>query len=298
MYEITVIGEALVDIVPHHGSTAEIPGGGPANVALGLGRLGVPVEFMTWLGRDERGRCVTQHLEASGVHLTVGSHGAARTSTAEVELDASGQPRYHFELSWELPAEAAPNTPWVHIGSIGAFLEPGASRVLHIVETSRRAGRTVCFDPNVRPALMPGTEQARTRFKRLASCTNVLKLSDEDADWLYPGLTTDAVIDRLHELGPVLVVLTRGATGSVLSTTATRVEVGAVRTDVVDTVGAGDSYMAALLWQLLRDRTGEPSWSQQRLGEMGQLCARAAALTVGREGAALPSLDQLSPFLP
>ena len=88
MYEITVIGEALVDIVPHHGSTAEIPGGGPANVALGLGRLGVPVEFMTWLGRDERGRCVTQHLEASGVHLTVGSHGAARTSTAEVELDA------------------------------------------------------------------------------------------------------------------------------------------------------------------------------------------------------------------
>lgn len=298
MYEITVIGEALVDIVPHHGSTTEIPGGGPANVALGLGRLGVPVEFMTWLSRDERGRRVTQHLEASGVHLTIGSHGASRTSTAEVELDASGQPRYHFQISWDLPAEAVPSAPWIHIGSIGAFLEPGATRVLHIVEASRRAGYTVCFDPNVRPALMPGVEQARTRFERLASCTNVLKLSDEDAEWLYPGLTTDAVIDRLHELGPVLVVLTRGATGSVLSTTATRVEVGVVRTDVVDTVGAGDTYMAALLWQLLAERMGQLAWSRQRLEEIGRVCARAAALTVAREGAALPSLDELSPLLP
>ncbi|WP_305738752.1 carbohydrate kinase [Curtobacterium sp. A7_M15] len=276
----------------HDETTREIPGGSPANVALGLGRLGVPVEFATWLGDDARGHQIADHLEASGVELVPGVFGATRTSAATVRLAPDGQPSYEFGIEWDLPH--LPDTPrWLHIGSIGAFLQPGAGKVRELVQRTAAAGGIVSFDPNIRPALLGDAVAERVRFEQLAADTTVLKLSDEDAAWLYPGDSADVVLDRLLELGVTLVAITTGAAGATLATTRERVAVPGERVDVVDTVGAGDTYMATLIWQL-QDTIGTlDALDSIALKRLGQVSASAAAITVSRRGADLPTADDV-----
>ncbi|MBA8991005.1 fructokinase [Curtobacterium pusillum] len=288
---IAVAGESLVDIV-HDGATREIPGGSPANVALGLARLGTPVEFATWLGDDAHGLRIADHLQASGVRLVPGVFGATRTSVAIVRLAQDGQPTYEFGIEWDLP-EVQQTPRWLHVGSIGAFLQPGASKVLALVRRTAAAAGTVSFDPNIRPALLGDAAGVRAWFEQLAASANVVKLSDEDAAWLYPGFSTDAVLDRLLEVGVELAVITTGAAGSVLATALERVPVPSERVDVVDTVGAGDTYMATLIWQLRSHRAALGSIDGSALAELGRVSARAAAITVSRRGADLPTADDL-----
>lgn len=287
MHRITVAGEALVDIV-HDDATREIPGGSPANVALGLGRLGVPVEFATWLGEDARGHQLADHLEASGVELVAGVFGATRTSAATVRLAPDGQPTYEFSIEWDLPL--LPDVPrWLHIGSIGAFLQPGAGRVRELVRRTAAAGGIVSFDPNIRPALLADAAAERVWFEQLAADTTVLKLSDEDVAWLYPGDSADVVLDRLLELRVSLAAITNGAAGATLATARERITVPSERVDVVDTVGAGDTYMAALIWQLQDTTIALDALDSTALTRLGQVSASAAAITVGRRGADLPT---------
>jgi fructokinase len=290
---ITVAGEALVDVVQDQ-QTREVPGGSPANVALGLARLGAPVEFATWLGDDARGHRIADHLRASGVRLVDAVFRATRTSSAVVRLAPDGQPRYEFDIEWDLPA--LPETPrWLHVGSIGAFLEPGARQVADLARRTAAAGGTVSFDPNIRPALLGSAADERVVFERLAAIADVVKLSDEDAAWLYPGLPQDTVLDRLLEIGVEIAALTTGAAGSLLATTTHRVSVPGERVDVVDTVGAGDSYMATLIWQLQHHAATFDAISRSMLTELGRVSTRAAAITVARRGADLPSVDDLVP---
>lgn len=284
MTAITVVGEALVDIVGPS-LEDEIPGGSPANVALGLGRLGVSVDFVTWLGDDARGHRIASHLEASDVRLPDSAFQAKRTSTAAVTLRPDGQPAYLFDIDWSIPAVAG--TPErLHTGSLGALLEPGADAVRDLVLRTRAAGGSVSLDPNIRPALLADALRVRARFEELAAAADIVKLSDEDAEWLYPDEAGDAVLGRLHELGVRVAVLTAGASGSTLSTSRESVVVPARATAVVDTVGAGDTYMAALLWQI------DPGELERLTGEdlirIGSTCAEAAAVTVSRTGADLP----------
>ncbi len=301
---VTVAGEALVDVV--HGDTVrEVPGGSPANVALGLARLGCDVDFATRLGDDERGHRVADHLRASGVRLTPGSLGAGRTSSATVRLGADGQPRYVFDIVWDLP-EVVGTPTWLHVGSIAAFLEPGADRVVDAARRTAVAGGSVSFDPNIRPALLGPRDEALARVEELSALAAVVKLSDEDAAWLWPGAADpDAVLDRVLGFGAGLAVLTTGAAGSVLATATHRVHVPAASTTVVDTVGAGDTYSAALVWQLARSpRAAADAHPDARarlddlhdaaLRELGRTCSRAAAITVGRRGADLPTADDLT----
>ena len=290
---ITVAGESLVDVV-HDGSQREVPGGSPANVALGLGRLGAPVEFATWLGDDVRGHRIADHLRASGVRLVDGTFRASRTSSASVRLDADGQPTYEFDVEWDLPE--LPRTPsWLHVGSIGVFLEPGASKVSELARRTAAAGGVVSFDPNIRPALLGAAADERLTFEHRAATANVVKLSDEDGAWLYPGLSEDAVLDRVLGCGAQLAVLTTGATGSLLATATERIRVPGERVNVVDTVGAGDTYMATLVWQLRDHATVLDSLGEPTLTELGRVCTRAAAITVARRGADLPSATDLIP---
>lgn len=291
MHRITVAGEALVDIV-HDDATREIPGGSPANVALGLGRLGAPVEFATWLGDDARGRQIADHLEASGVELVPGVFGATRTSSATVRLAPDGQPTYEFGIEWDLPH--LPHLPrWLHIGSIGASLQPGAGKVRQLVQRTVAADGVVSFDPNIRPALFGDPAAARVWFEQLAADATVLKLSDEDAAWLYPGDGADAVLDRLLELGVTLAAITRGAASATLATTRERVTVPSERVAVVDTVGAGDTYMATLIWQLHNTIGTLDALDSIALTRLGQVSASAAAITVSRRGADLPTADDV-----
>ncbi|WP_123291694.1 carbohydrate kinase [Curtobacterium sp. PhB78] len=291
VHRITVAGEALVDIV-HDDATREIPGGSPANVALGLGRLGAPVEFATWLGDDARGQQIADHLEASGVELVPGVFGATKTSTATIRLAPDGQPTYEFGIEWDLPH--LPQTPrWLHIGSIGAFLQPGAGKVRELAQRTAAAGGTVSFDPNIRPALLGDPAAARVWFEQLAADASVLKLSDEDAAWLYPGDSANAVLERLLKLGVMLGAITSGAAGATLATTRERVTVPSERVDVVDTVGAGDTYMATLIWQLQDNTITLDALDSIALTRLGQVSTSAAAITVSRRGADLPTADDV-----
>lgn len=283
---VLVIGEALIDIV----DGVEIVGGSPSNVALGLGRLGIPVDLLTALAHDQRGERIHTHLERSGVRVLPESFSLERTSTARAKIRADGSAEYEFDVTWQVPSVDVAHYDVVHVGSVGCFLEPGASTVLDLICAARQAGARITFDPNVRPALS-GPSDPASRAERIARTSTAVKLSDEDARALYPGSTLEGVAARLHEFGVELVAITRGGDGSTLSTRTGTASVSAPRVDVVDTVGAGDTYTAALVASLLVER----DWSlgSDALVRLGAFCARAAAMTVGRAGADLPISDDL-----
>ncbi|MDP9220005.1 MAG: carbohydrate kinase [Actinomycetota bacterium] len=247
-----VVGEALVDIVVSpDGSSREHVGGSPANVAIGLARLGHPVELATHIGDDERGRRVRAHLERDGVRLVEGSVTAARTPTATATLDEAGVATYTFDLAWDLPADLGPGTAaHVHIGSIATALQPGAEQVRRIVEQAR-VHSTVSFDPNLRPAILGAPEPRRPGVESLVALCDVVKASDEDLSWLYAGESVDSILSRWATLGPSLVVCTLGGEGARVLVGGEFFTVPPMRVKVVDTVGAGDSFMGALISGLL-----------------------------------------------
>ena len=296
-----IVGEALVDVVvTPDGSSATHPGGSPANVALGLGRLDRDVELLTALGDDAHGRLVRAHLEASRVKLAGGTP-AARTSVATAHIDAAGVATYDFELDWSLPADAVtrPTPLVVHTGSIAAVLEPGGSDVEKILRAAR-ATSTITYDPNARPTLMGDPRAASARIEAFVGLADVVKVSDEDLEWLMPGIDPLDAAKKWAAAGTALVVVTRGGEGSVAVASGNVIDVPSVRVDVVDTVGAGDSYMAGLidgLWAagLLGAQRREALATAPRdvIAEVLERCARIAAITVSRAGANPPSATEL-----
>lgn len=279
---VLVVGEALIDIV---GGT-EIVGGSPANVALGLGRLGLDVGLLTALGDDERGRRIESHLRASGVRVHPESFTLARTSTARATVGGDGSAEYEFDVDWRLPHAGVPGQELLHVGSLGCFLEPGASRVMDLVRDTTGAPTRLTFDPNIRPALVDPS-MVRRRVEDIASVASAVKLSDEDAQLIYPGLRVDDVADRLLTLGPAIVAVTRGGEGALIATPRARARFRAPETRVVDTVGAGDTFMAAMIATLANAGTWDLAPAE--MNALGEFCVTAAAITVGRAGADLPS---------
>lgn len=299
-----VIGEALVDAVRRpDGSRDEFPGGSPANVALGLARLGRRADLLTWLAPDAQGDLVRHHLEASGVRVLRGDRTPATTPVATAHLDDAGVATYEFDLEWDLPSswdEEDDDPVVVHTGSIAAALTPGAPKVADLLER-RRATSTTTYDPNIRPALMGDPADVLPVVERLVRASDVVKVSDEDLAWLVPGVAPAEVAEGWSRSGPALVVVTHGADGAFASTSAgARLSVPAPRVTVADTVGAGDSFMAGLIDGL---------WSAGLLGagrraalhdaDAGTVedvlarCARIAAITVSRPGANPPTGDEL-----
>ncbi|WP_084106004.1 carbohydrate kinase [Demequina sp. NBRC 110056] len=298
-----VIGEALVDVVRRQdGTTDAHPGGSPANVAIGLGRLGRSVELLTWLGADAHGEQVRDHVEASGVRLVAGSDTAPATSVATATLDATGAATYDFDLTWEVPAEAAP-TPEpvvVHTGSIAAVIAPGGADVVSLLADARSTS-TITYDPNARPALMGDAAQALATIEQVIDLADVVKVSDEDIHWLTGGENVDAVAHAWAARGPAFVVVTRGGDGATAFVADGReVSIDAPSVTVADTVGAGDSFMGGLidgLWSeglLGADRRAAlRSIDDQTLGAILDRCARIAAITVSRPGANPPGSAEL-----
>lgn len=301
---VLAVGEALVDVVRRpDGSSAEHPGGSLANVALTLGRLGRDVRLATWLGRDARGDAVRGWLDESDVAVVPGSDGADRTSVAQATLDATGAATYDFDLEWRVPdgAAADADTLAVHTGSIAAVLAPGSEDVRRLVDAAR-ATSTISYDPNARPALMGEADDVRPRVEDLVALSDVVKVSDEDLAWLVPGTDPLEVARAWQRSGPAVVVVTFGGDGATAVTAAGEVAVASRPVDVVDTVGAGDSFMGALLDGL---------WSEGLLGgarreelraidtatmrRVLERCAAVAAVTVSRAGANPPRAAELAP---
>lgn len=303
---VLVIGEALVDVVhARDGSVAEHVGGSPANVALGLGRLGRRADLLTWVGRDDRGRRIAEHLAASGATVVAGSDGADRTSVAVAHLANDGGATYEFDLTWRIPETWAspPTAPIaVHTGSIAAVLEPGAADVARIL-AAHRTSATLTYDPNLRPSLMPSPDATRPVVERIVAMADVVKVSDEDLAWLSPG-DPMGLAEEWAAAGPALVVVTRGGDGALAWTSAgVHVAVGSRRVEVADTVGAGDSFMAGLidgLWGagLLGPdaRAALRAVDEVTLRAVLERCAAIAAITVSRPGANPPTAAELAEY--
>ncbi|MEP6462566.1 MAG: carbohydrate kinase [Frankiaceae bacterium] len=303
-----VVGEALVDLVGQRGGRtfAAHPGGSPANVALGLARLGDPVTLTTRLGRDAFGQMITSHLEASGVIVDAGPEPRAPTSIAIATL-AAGVASYDFRIDWNvtdlppLPIE----TRCLHTGSLATVLPPGDQAVINLVRRERRRGRvTVSYDPNVRPALLGDAKHAQPGIEALVALSDVVKVSDEDLGWLYPGEADEAVARRWLATGPVLVVVTRGSGGVYAVSQGVEVRRPAVRVDLVDTVGAGDSYTSGLLDGLCRAdlisgarREALAHTDESTLVSILERAATVAGITCSRPGADPPTRAEVDAVL-
>lgn len=299
-----VVGEALIDVVHRaDGTVDEHPGGSPANVALTLGRLDRRAQLLAWIGSDVYGDRIRGWLSDSHVELAPGSDGAVSTSIATARLGADGGATYDFDLTWALPADVTipDETVVVHTGSIAAVLEPGATAVRSVLDAARPRA-TVTYDPNIRPTLMGQPDDVRPVVEALVAGADVVKVSDEDLHWLYPDVDIEVVATRWQRSGPALVVVTTGGEGAVAVTAEYRLQVAAPRVEVADTVGAGDSFMGALLhglWsaELLgaAHRAQLASIDEATLTAVLEQCVKVAAITVSRAGANPPRLRELTP---
>ncbi|GAA2796164.1 carbohydrate kinase [Kitasatospora paracochleata] len=298
---ITVVGEVVMDLVERpDGTISAHPGGSPGNVAVGLSRLGNPVSLLTRYGRDRYGAMLSGHLTGVGFALLGTPEDDRPTSVAIARPDANGVASYEFTVDWRLPpgldaADLPAPLECLHTGSIAAVLEPGASVVRRLVEQLR--GRcTVSYDPNCRPGLMGSPAQARPRITGLVALADVVKVSDEDLAWLYPGRSAAEVARDWLARGPALVVVTRGAEGAYSLCRAGAVERPAPQVRVVDTVGAGDAFTAGLLDGLRRrDLLGPAAAERLRtvetdvLAELLDEAMLVSALTCARAGANPPT---------
>lgn len=296
-----VVGESLVDIVnTPEGTVTEVPGGSAANVAVALARLGRPVRFATSFGDDERGTAVRRHLDEAGVELATDPYAVDRTSTAKATIGTGGAAAYEFDLDWRLnDVTAGPAPRVVHTGSLGAVLAPGADDVVALLEALRERS-VVSYDVNARPAITGTGPEVIDRVEKVAGLADLVKASDEDLSELYPQLDLLQAARRLLSLGPAAVVVTRGDRGAVWVSKDDTVEVESVPVEVADTIGAGDTFGAALLdslWEAGRlDATHRDDLRALDADERRthlQHAARAAAVTVSRPGADPPHRTEL-----
>ncbi len=309
---ILLCGEALIDLVPvvTDGELAYLPrtGGSPYNVALGLGRLGVPVGFFGRVSGDPFGQLLRSRLVAEGVDCRLLRQGDEPTALAIVHLSPNQEPVFVFygdgsadcTLSGDdLPSpDELAGTTALHFGSISLVREPGATVYEQLMR--RESGRRVIsLDPNVRPGLIGDRAAYRRRLEGWVALADIVKVSQADLAWLYPGQEpVDAARGLLAE-GPSLVVVTRGAAGAVGITASGMVDVPGTPVIVRDTVGAGDAFTASLLGFLaLRgrlDRARLRSLGEDDLRSCLVLANRAASITCTRSGAQPPTRAEVEP---
>lgn len=254
-----VIGEALIDLVfdprLEDREPQAVPGGSPANVAIALSRLGVDVDLVAWLGQDPYGEMISAHLADSKVRLAPGTDAATFTPTAEAHLDQRGAATYTFNLEWNPPApiEIPSSATVVHTGSIAAVLEPGGRAVLDAFTRARNQALTT-YDPNARPSLMGDVNDAREVIEAFIAQSDVVKTSDEDLLWLYNDMSPlEAAKEWTRRFDVPLIIVTRGKEGPVGWTSrGSEAAVEPADVVVVDTVGAGDTFMGGLIDALWR----------------------------------------------
>ncbi|MFI9815864.1 carbohydrate kinase family protein [Saccharothrix variisporea] len=305
---IIVGGEALVDLVPDRvGGYRPIPGGSPANTAVGLGRLGTQTALLARLANDRFGALLRAHLATSNVDLRHTVESTEPTTLAVVDVDAHGTADYSFYIDgcadggWQptdLPA-ALPPEAQLHVGgSFALAVEPMAA-TFETLLSREHPHRVISLDPNIRPVLVKDDTAVRARLHRWLGMVDIVKVSADDLRWIAPDRPPAEVVAEWHDLGPALVVVTRGAEGVYASGPTGDVELPALRVDVVDTVGAGDAFMAGLLAAFDRNdlltRTDLGTLTRTDLADTLAYAQRVAAITCTRPGADSPWFDELLP---
>jgi len=248
--DLLVVGESLVDVVVGaDGAPREHAGGSAANVAVALARLDRPVRLATALADDRNGAIVATYLGRDRVALATDPETIERTASARAVLGEDGAARYEFDLEWALsPVPAEPVPLAVHACSLGAVVAPGAEEVLATLRRLRGAALR-SYDVNARPALTGTGPELVEAVERVVAEADLVKASDEDLAAVYPDLSEEQAVSRLLGLGPVAVVLTRGAAGATwyAAGRGRPVSVSAPTVEVADTIAAGDTFSAALL---------------------------------------------------
>ena len=299
MSQVWVTGEVLIDLIPDGSERKPIVGGGPANTAKALAKIGIDTQFIDGISSDKYGQMAKDELVASGVKLDYVKYSDKPTCLAIVSLSDSGSASYEFVIentatfdftpNW-LPNPQTERPTLLHIGTLATVIEPGASVLFDWAQSVAKVAPIV-FDPNIRPAVMSDRNQYLMQVERWVSISSAIKVSDEDIKWLYPSLEIDQVVNNWLAKGPSLIVVTYGDKGLAGYRQGEKVSVDAVKVVVADTVGAGDTVGAILVEAIVKD--GLKSLSGVRLEMMLNRAAMAASITVSRVGANPPTLKEI-----
>lgn len=311
---ILVCGEALIDLFvgapsPIGLSAEAVAGGSPFNVAIGIGRLGRAAGFLSTLSEDSFGLFLAGKLAEAGVSSSYLQRCPNPTTLSVVATSPSGEPQYSFyapdsadrALRPEtIPSPLAADVNAIAAGSYALGVEPIASAIEILI--GRESGsRVISLDPNVRPRVVGDLTVYRERFERLLAQAHIVKASDEDIHLLYPGHDLVAVARSWLQQGPRLAIVTRGAAGPLAVFGTSIIERPAPRVDVVDTVGAGDTFHAALLsWfdaNGVLTPQGMVRLSEAQIAAALDFAGAAAAIVCTRRGANPPTWDEVTRFM-
>jgi fructokinase len=299
MGQVWVVGEVLIDLIPKGANRKAIVGGGPANTAKALSKLGIDTQFIDGISSDQYGQIVKDELKTAGVKLDYVKYSDKPTCLAIVSLSDSGSATYEFVIEntatfdfthdW-LPNPHTDRPSLLHVGTLASVIEPGASVLFEWAQSVAKVAPIV-FDPNIRPAVISDRKQYVAQVERWVAISSAVKVSDDDLKWLYPSLEIVQVVNNWLTKGPSLVVLTYGDKGLTGHRKNERVSVDAVKVSVADTVGAGDTVGAILVEAVVKD--GLDNLTGVRLETMLKRAAKAAAITVSRVGANPPTSEEL-----
>jgi fructokinase len=297
--QVWVCGEVVIDLIPDGTERKAVVGGGPANTAKALSKLGIPTQFIDGISTDKYGQMALGELQKDGVLLDFVEFSDKPTCLAIVSLNAKGGATYEFVIddtatfdfshSW-LPDAADKKPLLLHIGTLVTAIEPAASVLFEWAKKVALVAPIV-FDPNIRPAVMSDRNEYVKQVERWVSISNAVKVSDDDIYWLYPGQDLDKVTKRWLGMGPELIVVTFGDKGLAGYRENSKISVDAKKVVVADTVGAGDTVGAILVEAIIED--GLDKLTNERLSLMLDRAARAAAITVSRTGALPPGRDEI-----
>jgi len=297
--QVWVCGEVLIDLIPDGTERRAVVGGGPANTAKALSKLGITTQFIDGMSTDKYGQMALNELQKDGVLLDFVKFSDKPTCLAIVSLNSKGSATYEFVIddtatfdfshSW-LPDAADKKPSLLHIGTLVTAIEPAAS-VLFVWAKKVARVAPIVFDPNIRPAVMGDRQEYVKQVERWVSISNAVKVSDDDIYWLYPGQDLDKVTKRWLEMGPELIVVTFGDKGLAGYRENSKIGVDAKKVVVADTVGAGDTVGAILVEAIIED--GLDKLTNERLSLMLDRAARAAAITVSRTGALPPGKNEI-----
>lgn len=299
---VTVIGEAVVDLVDsgdHQTFSAHLSGG-PLNIAVGLARLGQATELMARFSTDTFGRRLRALVERNGVGVSAAVDAPEPSTLAVINLDEQRKASYDFYLQgsadWQwTPQELAvpPATRILQTGSIAGWLPPGGE---HVVAAMKASPALVSYDPNVRPTLLGTPQHGRRLIEPGIAAADLVKASDDDIGWLYPGEPVEAVARRWLDLGPSVVVITRGERGAIaFRPGGPPIEHPGRKVDVVDTIGAGDAFTSGLLHALARAGVHDvATLAAADLAAALDEAVLVAALTCERAGADPPTAAEVA----
>ncbi len=297
--QVWVVGEVLIDLIPDADQYLAVVGGGPANTAKALAKLGVKTYFIDGISSDEYGQIAKAELLSANVLLDYAQYSNKPTCTAKVTLSKSGSASYEFVIedtstfdfsaSW-LPDPQTLKPSLLHIGTLATVIEPGASVLFEWAQSVGNIAPIV-FDPNIRPAVLGDRVEYVKKVEKWVAISSAVKVSDEDLNWLYPGKSMDLIANKWLEVGVELVVVTLGDKGITAYRNNERISVDAVKVVVADTVGAGDTVGAVLVEAIVNN--GLDKLTGEVLERMLNRASKAAAITVSRTGANPPSKEEI-----